>query len=78
MFGGPPPRWVRKPILEWLQATGDDLSQELDYKGLKGNYGEDGFVRQEGRPEIGWKLVSEGVRVVPPDGLEGQLAAAGS
>lgn len=78
MFGGPPPRWIRKPVLEWLQATGEDLGPELDYKGLKSFVSKDGFTRQEEMEHIGFKVIGRPVRVVPPEGLEGQVAAAGS
>ncbi|KAF8323184.1 hypothetical protein DL93DRAFT_639381 [Clavulina sp. PMI_390] len=35
-FHHPPMRWVRKPVLEWLQATGEDLiAEEFDKLGNK-------------------------------------------
>lgn len=78
VFGGPPPRWVRKPLLEWLQATGEDLGTEFDAEGLPAVIAKNGFTLEEGKPDVGYKVLGKGVKVDPPQGLDAQIAAAGS
>jgi predicted alpha/beta-fold hydrolase len=50
-------RWVRKPVLEWLKATIEDFKREnmsnVEIEVV------DGFTRENGRPEIGFKEVDE-------------------
>jgi len=55
-----PQRWVRKPVLEWLKATAEDLvsrptRHESEVVG--------GFVREVGRPDIAYQVISSGIPV---------------
>lgn len=77
-FGGPPPRWVRKPVLEWLQATGEDLGPEFDFKGLGRAQGKNGFTLEEGKTDVGYKLLVRSKPKQESQGLEAQSTAAGS
>lgn len=76
-FGGPPPRWVRKPVLEWLQATGEDLGKEFDFPGLKSVEAKNGFRLEEGKRDVGYKVLVHSSKVKKPTGFEGHMAAAG-
>jgi uncharacterized protein len=51
-------RWVRKPVLEWLRATGEDLVNDLKRGHALSE--KDGFLMQEGRDDVGCKVVSVG------------------
>jgi predicted alpha/beta-fold hydrolase len=50
-------KWVRKPVLEWLKATIEDFKREntpnVDVEVV------DGFTREKGRPEIGFKEIDK-------------------
>jgi len=56
-----PQRWVRKPVLEWLRSTAEDLvipnrtSLEVEEVG--------GFIREIGRPEIAFRVISTGILI---------------
>ncbi|KAI0831202.1 AB-hydrolase YheT [Trametes gibbosa] len=65
-------RWIRKPVLEWIRATGEDLV-------LKEERGQpmhevDGFLKEVGRDDIGCKEVEGGGHVVGVEGEGGLLA----
>jgi hypothetical protein len=77
-FGGPPPRWVRKPVLEWLQATGEDLAKEWDQRGAGRVMGKNGFWHEEGKPAVGYKMLVRAKQVKKPTGLDARLQSAGS
>ncbi|KAF9480145.1 AB-hydrolase YheT [Pholiota conissans] len=62
-------RWTTKPVLEWLKLVGDDVAYDPKPKGLPTYTDKDGFLREEGRPEIGVKVVEEGV--IDANGGEG-------
>jgi len=65
-LGNPPARWVRKPVLEWLQATGEDLIEgEFDSPGRSRVAGENGFWHEQGRPEVGYKFLVRAKKSVP-------------
>ena len=50
-------RWVRKPVMEWLRATAEDFEREnmpnAEVEVV------DGFTRETGRPEIGFKEIDK-------------------
>ena len=50
-------KWTRKPVLEWLKATVEDFEREnmpnVEVEVV------DGFTRERGRPEIGFKEIDK-------------------
>ena len=50
-------RWVRKPVMEWLKATIEDFERE-DVPNVEVEV-VDGFTRETGRPEIGFKEIDK-------------------
>ncbi len=50
-------RWVRRPVLEWLKATVEDVERK-DTPDVEVEV-VDGFTRETGRPEIGFKEIAE-------------------
>lgn len=62
-------RWSTKPVLEWLKLVGDDVVHSPKPKGLPMFTDEDGFLREEGRPELGVKII-EGGGVIDGNGAE--------
>ncbi|TBU32393.1 AB-hydrolase YheT [Dichomitus squalens] len=65
-------RWIRKPVVEWLRAIGEDLVVEQE-RG-KPLHEVDGFLKEVGRDDIGCKTVEGGGHVVGVEGEEGLLA----
>ncbi|OSD01613.1 AB-hydrolase YheT [Trametes coccinea BRFM310] len=65
-------RWVRKPVLEWIRAVGEDLVPE----GERGRpmHEVDGFLKEVDRDDIGCKEVEGGGHVVGVEGEGGLLA----
>jgi len=57
-----PQRWVRKPVLEWLKATAEDLVAQ-DKPAPRASEEVSEFVREVGRPEIAYQVISSGVPV---------------
>ena len=55
---GEVPRWIKKPVLEWLKLVGEDLV----HKESRGRalYEEDGFLKEVGRADIGCKETDGG------------------
>ncbi|TBU42161.1 AB-hydrolase YheT [Dichomitus squalens] len=51
-------RWVKKPVLEWLGAVGEDLSG--DPSKCRPVYENDGFLYEAGRPGLGCRQVEGG------------------
>lgn len=49
-------RWIKKPVLEWLRAVGEDLV--VDCRQDLPLYEVDGFLKQIGRDDIGCKEVN--------------------
>ncbi|KAJ3543367.1 hypothetical protein NM688_g5859 [Phlebia brevispora] len=69
---GHPRRWYRRPVLEWLHAMGSDmLSAGRKGKPLREV---DGFIMEEGRDDIGCKVIEGGGHVVGVEGEGGLLA----
>ena len=50
-------RWVRKPVMEWLKATVEDVERE-DTPTVEVEV-VDGFTRETGRHEIGFKEIAK-------------------
>lgn len=66
-------RWIRKPVLEWLRAVGEDLIHDSP-RGLE-LHEVDGFIKEVGRDDLGCKEVdSEAGYVVSTAGQQGMLA----
>ncbi|KAI0361988.1 AB-hydrolase YheT [Trametes cingulata] len=65
-------RWIRKPVLEWAHAVGEDLVPE----GERGRptHEVDGFLKEVGRDDIGCKEIEGGGHVVGVEGEGGLLA----
>ncbi|TFK80926.1 AB-hydrolase YheT [Polyporus arcularius HHB13444] len=65
-------RWIRKPVIEWIRAVGEDLV-------LEANRGRplhevDGFLKEVGRDDIGCKEIEGGGHIVGVEGEGGLLA----
>lgn len=66
-------RWIKKPILEWLRAFGEEVVQEWP-RGLP-LHEVDGFLKEIGRDDLGCKEVNdEGGYIVGTRGQEGLLS----
>ncbi|KZT05357.1 AB-hydrolase YheT [Laetiporus sulphureus 93-53] len=65
-------RWVTKPIIEWLSAVGEDMVTE--FRAGKPMREVDGFLKEEGRDDIGCMEIEGGGHIVGTDGEEGLLA----
>ncbi|KAH9854129.1 AB-hydrolase YheT [Lenzites betulinus] len=65
-------RWYRKPVLEWIRATAEDLVPEGE-RG-KPTHEVDGFLKEVGRDDIGCKEIEGGGRVIGVEGEGGLLA----
>ena len=65
-------RWIRKPVLEWIRAIGEDMLVE-EQRG-KPLHEVDGFLREVGRDDIGCKEVEGGGHVIGVEGEGGLLA----
>ncbi|RXW24113.1 hypothetical protein EST38_g1711 [Candolleomyces aberdarensis] len=64
-------RWTTRPILEWLKLMGEDLAPSADSsRAPKLFVDEEGWLREEGRPHLGCKELSETV-------VEGNSGEAG-
>jgi len=50
-------RWIRKPVLEWLRATGEDLVHDFSRGHLLTE--KDGFLSEEGRDYLGCKVIDK-------------------
>ncbi|KAK0201400.1 Alpha/Beta hydrolase protein [Desarmillaria ectypa] len=48
-------KWIRKPVLEWLQMSGREIVHNNREKAIV--LGEDGFLREEGKSKIGCKEI---------------------
>lgn len=64
-------RWISKPILEWLRATGEDLVCERPT--LPVLYEADGWLTEVGREDLGCKRVEGGGLVIGVEGEGGLL-----
>jgi len=61
--GGPPDRWVRIPVLEWLRAVGEDYIPDPRLGPLrdgKDRIERDGFVLEKGKDLVGYQVVEQG------------------
>lgn len=66
-------RWIKRPVLEWIRAVGEDIAHESE-RGLP-LHEVDGFLKEIGRDDLGCKEVNEEAGyVVGTDGQEGMLS----
>ena len=65
-------RWIRKPVVEWIRAIGEDVLVE-EGRG-KPLHEVDGFLQEVGRDDIGCKEVEGGGHVVGVEGEGGLFA----
>jgi predicted alpha/beta-fold hydrolase len=65
LWSGPPPRWVNKPVIEWLRASAEELGKEFDARGA-GTWEKDGYVLEDGREDVGYRVISENMKVLAP------------
>ncbi|TFY63975.1 hypothetical protein EVJ58_g2922 [Rhodofomes roseus] len=65
-------RWVSRPVLEWLKAVGEDIV--VRDRQIKPLHVVDGFLKEDGRDDIGCKGVEGGGHVVGVEGEEGLFA----
>lgn len=66
-------RWVRKPVLEWLRAIGEDMVH-AEKRGLP-LHEVDGFLKEVGRDDLGCRKIDDEVGfVVGNEGQEGLLS----
>lgn len=63
-------RWTTKPAIEWLKLMGQDLVHDPAPKGRRLFTDADGFLREEGREELGIKVI-EGGGII--DGNRGEV-----
>lgn len=67
-----PRRWYRRPVLEWLHAMGSDIEHpKRRYKQLREI---DGFLKEEGRDDIGCKELQDGGHIIGIEHEDGLLA----
>lgn len=65
-------RWFSRPVMEWLRAVGEDL--EIGDRSGKSLREVDGFLKEDGRDDVGCMVIEVGGRVVGVEGQEGVLA----
>ncbi|KAF7970010.1 hypothetical protein HWV62_25376 [Athelia sp. TMB] len=66
-------RWIRKPVLEWLRAVGEDMVHEAS-RGPE-LHEVDGWIKELGRDDLGCKEIEgEAGLVVGNEGQEGMLS----
>jgi predicted alpha/beta-fold hydrolase len=66
-------RWYKKPVLEWLQLAGEDVIYDGNTKGPPLYVHENGFLKEEGRDELGCKEIEGGGIIDGSAGEEGML-----
>jgi len=66
-------RWTTKPVLEWFKLTGEDLAHKHASRGPPLYVDEEGYIREDGRPSLGCKLVDGGGVIDGSRGEEGML-----
>ncbi|CCL99146.1 uncharacterized protein FIBRA_01161 [Fibroporia radiculosa] len=65
-------RWVRKPVLEWLRAAGEDLA--VGDEDVRPIIDVDGFLRESGREGIGCQMIEGSEHIIGVEGEGGLLA----
>ena len=66
-------RWTTKPVLEWFKLMGEDLVHECPSKVPRLYVDEEGYLKEDGRPLLGCKLVEGGGVINGSGGEEGML-----
>lgn len=71
-YWGHSKRWVSKPVIEWLRATGKDMviSPSQARKLIE----VDGYLMEEGRDTLGCQVVEGGEHIIGVEGEEGLFA----
>jgi hypothetical protein len=60
---GRPKKGVRKPVLEFLRASVEDLGSELDGRG-KGRWKrKDGFIMEDGKSNVGYRVIDPSEKI---------------
>lgn len=65
-------RWIKKPVVEWIRAAGEDLV--VGERRGRSLHEVDGFLKEVDRDDIGCKEVEGGGHVVGAEGEGGLLA----
>jgi predicted alpha/beta-fold hydrolase len=65
VFGlfGRPKKWVRKPVLEFLRASVDNLIGEWDGRGKDRWKREDGFVMEDEKNNVGYRVIDPSEKI---------------
>lgn len=71
---GHPRRWYRRPVLEWLHTMGSDVQHSRPGYGCKPLREVDGFLVEEGREDIGCRVLQDGGHIVGVETERGMLA----
>ncbi|KAH9944761.1 AB-hydrolase YheT [Amylocystis lapponica] len=67
-------RWMSRPVVEWIRAVAEDLVVEGLEGRVKPLHEVDGFLKEEGRDDIGCKVADGGGHVVGVEGEGGLFA----
>ena len=68
---GEVPRWITKPVLEWLKLVGEDIVHPANTR--PDLCEDDGFLKEVGREHLGCMVVEGGGLVVGVEGESGLL-----
>ncbi|KAF8894594.1 AB-hydrolase YheT [Infundibulicybe gibba] len=66
-------RWVNKPVFEWVKLVAEDMVHEKRQRGPNIYYDGEGFLREEGRPHLGCRVIPGGGVIDGNGGEEGML-----
>lgn len=66
-------RWVTAPVIEWMKLTGDIISTSAPLKASGIYVDSDGFIREEGRPQLGCRRIPGGGLIDANGGEAGML-----
>ncbi|KAF9246540.1 AB-hydrolase YheT [Melanogaster broomeanus] len=65
-------RWVSKPVMEWLRATGENVVRDIPGHGKLQEI--DGFLTEVGAERLGCRVVDEELIIVGTEGEAGMMA----
>ncbi|TFK42604.1 Alpha/Beta hydrolase protein [Crucibulum laeve] len=66
-------RWTTKPVLEWLKLVGEELVHDPNPKGRPLFVDTDGYLKEEGKPHLGCRVIDGGGIIDGSGGEEGML-----
>jgi uncharacterized protein len=66
-----PRRWIKRPVLEWLDAVGRELERKEAKRKVLAQ--EDGWLVEEDRDHLGCKLIEGGDKIIGVEGEGGLL-----